>query len=137
MSVKKRRLGRGLDALLGEVRKDDRSGAPANRDSLREVPIDMLHRGQYQPRTHMDPDALAELALSIKARGVVQPIIARPTEAGQFEIIAGERRWRAAQSAGLETVPVLVREIADDAALAVALIENIQRENLNPIDHIK
>ena len=127
--TKKKRLGRGLDALLGET-----VVAPDRQDKLRQIPIDMLKRGQYQPRTHMDMDALEELSQSITARGVVQPIVVRPLSDGDYEIIAGERRWRAAQLAGLDTVPVLVRDITDEAALVIALIENIQREDLNPIE---
>ena len=125
---KKQRLGRGLDALLGAYE------TPAEKDELRQIPIDQLQRGKYQPRTHMNAEALEELAASIKAQGVVQPIVARPLAAGNYEIIAGERRWRAAQLAGLETVPAVVRQIPDEAAIAIALIENIQRENLNPVE---
>ncbi len=128
--TKKKRLGRGLDALLG-------GGPPAadqEFNTLRELPIDVLERGQYQPRTHMDQHALEDLAQSIKAQGVLQPIVVRPLSSGSYEIIAGERRWRAAQLAGIESVPVVVRPIPDDAALVIALIENIQRENLNPVE---
>ena len=125
---KKQRLGRGLDALLGAYE------TPAEKDELRQIPIDQLQRGKYQPRTHMNTEALEELAASIKAQGVVQPIVARPLPTGNYEIIAGERRWRAAQLAGLETVPAVVRQIPDEAAIAIALIENIQRENLNPVE---
>lgn len=126
---RKKRLGRGLDALLG--------GAAVTADDdqqLRNIPIDLLQRGLYQPRTHMDKDALEELSQSISARGVVQPIVARPLSDGGYEIIAGERRWRAAQLAGLSEIPAVVRDVPDEAALAIALIENIQRENLNPIE---
>lgn len=127
MKDKKPRLGRGLDALLGETaRGGDDSG-------LRMVPIERLQRGRYQPRTRMAPEALAELAESIRAQGIVQPILVRPQGDG-FEIIAGERRWRAAQQAGLLVVPVIVRAIPDQAAMAVALIENIQREDLSAIE---
>jgi ParB family chromosome partitioning protein len=129
MTTKKPRLGRGLDALLGAYEP-----AAAEKDELKQLPIDLLQRGKYQPRTHMDKDALEELAASIKAQGVVQPIVVRPLNAGSYEIVAGERRWRAAQLAGLETVPAVVRHIPDEAAIAIALIENIQRENLNPIE---
>lgn len=129
MSTRKKRLGRGLDALLS-----DPSAMSGDRDGkLIQIPIESLKRGQYQPRTRMDKDALEELAQSIKARGIVQPIVARELDTG-YEIIAGERRWRAAQIAGLETVPVVLRAIPDEAALAISLIENIQRENLNPIE---
>ena len=133
---KRPRLGRGLDALLG----GDRAAATAtsdaahNKESLRQLPVECLQRGKYQPRTHMDQDALAELAASIKAQGIVQPIVARALGGEAYEIIAGERRWRAAQLAGLATVPVVVREIPDEAAIAITLIENIQRENLNPVE---
>ena len=125
---KPQRLGRGLDALLSAYE------APAEKDELRQIPIDQLQRGKYQPRTHMNPEALEELAASIKAQGVVQPIVARLLSAGSYEIIAGERRWRAAQLAGLESIPAVVRKIPDEAAIAIALIENIQRENLNPVE---
>ncbi len=125
---KQQRLGRGLDALLGSYE------ATAGKDELRQIPIDQLQRGKYQPRTHMNTEALEELAASIKAQGVVQPIVVRPLAAGNYEIVAGERRWRASQLAGLETVPAVVRKIPDEAAIAIALIENIQRENLNPVE---
>jgi ParB family chromosome partitioning protein len=120
-------LGRGLDALLG----GDEAQAP---EHLMNVALTQLRPGKYQPRTQMDPDAIGELAESIKAQGIIQPILARPLGDGHFEIIAGERRWRAAKLAGLDAVPVLVREVRDDLALAMALIENIQREDLNPIE---
>ncbi len=123
------RLGRGLDALLGNYEP-----ATAEKDELRQLPIDLLRRGKYQPRTHMDPAALEELAASIKAQGVVQPIVVRSLPNGEYEIVAGERRWRAAQLAGLESIPAVVRKIPDEAAIAIALIENIQRENLNPVE---
>ncbi len=120
-------LGRGLDALLG--------GDEAQpHEQLLNVALTQLRPGKYQPRTQMDSGAIAELAESIKAQGVIQPILARPLNDGHFEIIAGERRWRAAKIAGLDAIPVLVREVRDDLALAMALIENIQREDLNPIE---
>ena len=125
---KQQRLGRGLDALLGSY------DSTTEKDELRQIPIDQLQRGKYQPRTHMNPEALEELAASIRAQGVVQPIVVRPLAAGNYEIVAGERRWRASQLAGLETVPAVVRKIPDEAAIAIALIENIQRENLNPVE---
>ncbi len=121
-------LGRGLDALLG-----DDSGTPA-AGSPQTLLLAQLRAGRYQPRTHMQADALAELAESIRSQGVIQPILVRPLGADQFEIIAGERRFRAAQMAGLEEVPVVVRDVPDEAALAMALIENIQREDLNPLE---
>ena len=123
-------LGRGLDALLGAA---DEPAAAAG-DSLGTLPIEALQPGRYQPRTRMDPEALAELAGSIKAQGVMQPILVRPLEAGRYEILAGERRWRAARMAGLTEVPALVREVPDRHALAIALIENLQREDLNPLE---
>jgi len=125
--IKMKGLGRGLDALL--------AGSDAKpEDELRNLPVDRLKPGKYQPRTQMDPASLAELASSIKAQGVIQPILVRQVEGGRYEIVAGERRWRAAQQAGLSEVPVLVRGIPDEQALAMALIENIQRENLNPLE---
>jgi len=128
MAKPSRGLGRGLDALLSG-NSDDKSD-----DTLRELKVDQLRPGKYQPRSHMDEAALNELAASIKAQGVIQPILARELPGGGYEIIAGERRWRAAQIAGLHLVPVLVRKVEDNAALAMALIENIQRENLNPLE---
>ncbi|GAB4469964.1 MAG: ParB/RepB/Spo0J family partition protein [Burkholderiaceae bacterium] len=128
MTKKVRGLGRGLDALLGGEPAAAPSGAP-NR-----LPVAMLRAGRYQPRTKMNAEALAELAESIKAQGVMQPILVRPVDGGQYEIIAGERRFRAAQMAGLDEVPVLVKDVPDEAALAMALIENIQREDLNPLE---
>ncbi len=120
-------LGRGLDALLsGDIKEQG--------DVLSEMKIGQLKPGKYQPRSRMDTASLNELAASIKAQGVMQPILARALPDGSHEIIAGERRWRAAQIAGLSHVPVLVRKVADNAALAMALIENIQRENLNPLE---
>ena len=134
MTSKKRQgLGRGLDALLGKS-ASIASEATGQQGELRELPIDQLQRGRYQPRREMDPEALEELAQSIRSQGIMQPIIVRPLTHDQHEIIAGERRWRAARLAGLDTVPVLVREIPDEAAVAMALIENIQREDLNPLE---
>jgi ParB family chromosome partitioning protein len=120
-------LGRGLDALLSG--SDDAKG-----ESLQSLPVERVGPGKYQPRTRMDEASLAELAESIKAQGVMQPILVRPVDGGRYEIIAGERRWRAAQRAGLKLVPALVRTVPDHAALALALIENIQREDLNPLE---
>lgn len=133
MSIKPKGLGRGLDALLGGG-KPNMPDAPPKADVLRDLPPNQLKPGKYQPRTQMDQAALQELAASITQRGIVQPILVREIGKNQFEIIAGERRWRAAQIAGLQTVPVLVREIADEAALGIGLIENIQRENLNAME---
>lgn len=121
-------LGRGLDALLMG------SEQVAAEDELRELEVGQLRPGKYQPRTHMDDTSLDELAASIKAQGVIQPILARELTEGGYEIIAGERRWRASQRAGLARVPVLVRKVPDNVALAMALIENIQRENLNSLE---
>jgi ParB family transcriptional regulator, chromosome partitioning protein len=126
--IKPKGLGRGLDALLGAD-----AALPA-RDALATLPVDRIRPGRYQPRTRMDQQALAELAASIRSRGLMQPLLVRPIDSERYELIAGERRWRAAQMAGLEEVPVLVREVPDEAALALSLIENIQRENLNPIE---
>lgn len=133
-SKKKKRLGRGLDALLGGSATLEEGVPSGNVDSPNTLPIEKLQRGEYQPRTNMDQDSLEELAASIRAQGIIQPILVRPIANDQYEIIAGERRWRAAQIAQLEDVPVLVRNIPDEATLAVALIENIQRENLNPVE---
>ena len=147
MAVKKRGLGKGLNALLSEASK----GSKANTDNdqayrgvssndgnaegnLREMPIEFLQSGKYQPRRDMAPEALEELADSIKVQGVMQPIVIRPIDNKKYEIIAGERRWRASQLAGLDKVPVIIKDVPDEAAIAMALIENIQREDLNPIE---
>ena len=127
---KKARLGKGLDALLGGV---DQIAAQSDGE-LRYLPVATIRPGRYQPRTNMDETALTELADSIRTHGVVQPIVVRETPAGDYELIAGERRWRAAQMAGLDVIPSVVRRVADEIALAVGLIENIQRENLNPVE---
>lgn len=132
MTKKKKRLGRGLDALLGGA--DTAATATPSNALPNTLSIEQLQPGQYQPRTRMDQDSLQELAASIKSQGIIQPILVRPVVGGRYEIIAGERRWRAAQIAELADVPVLVRDIPDEATLAVALIENIQRENLNPVE---
>jgi ParB family transcriptional regulator, chromosome partitioning protein len=129
MNTKFKGLGRGLDALLSG------SGNPEMaKDVQRTLTVDRLQPGKYQPRTRMDPATLDELAASIRAQGLIQPILVRPIGNERYEIVAGERRWRASQVAGLREVPVLVREIPDEAALAMALIENIQREDLNPLE---
>ena len=127
--VKPKGLGRGLDALLAGD-----NNAAASGDTLRTLNIEQLQPGKYQPRTLMDESALASLAESIRAQGIMQPILVREVAPERYEIIAGERRWRAAQRADLHEVPVLIREIPDESALAMALIENIQRENLNPLE---
>jgi ParB family chromosome partitioning protein len=124
---KQRGLGRGLDALLAANNTPE-----SQRQDM--LAVGALQPGKYQPRTRMDPGSLEELAASIKAQGLIQPISVRPVDSGRYEIIAGERRWRAAQIAGLAEVPVLIRDIPDDAALAMSLIENIQREDLNPLE---
>jgi len=121
-------LGRGLDALLGGGTKRE------GEDELSLLAIGSLRPGKYQPRTRMDETSLAQLSESIKARGLIQPIVVRPASGGQFEILAGERRWRAARMAGMQQVPAIVREVPDEAALGIGLIENIQREDLNPIE---
>jgi ParB family chromosome partitioning protein len=127
--MKLKGLGRGLDALLDS---DSADRAVGERQAM--LRIEQLQRGRYQPRTKMDENSLEELAASIKKQGLMQPILVRPVDKSQYEIIAGERRWRAAKMAGLSEVPVLVREVPDSAALAMALIENIQREDLNPLE---
>lgn len=136
MAVKKRGLGRGLDALLGgnTASSIQQQAAVVHQSELQQLPLDIIQRGKYQPRRDMDPQSLEELAQSIKAHGVMQPIVVRPVAKGRYEIVAGERRWRASQQAGLDKIPALVREIPDEAAIALALIENIQREDLNPIE---
>lgn len=151
---KRKGLGRGLDALLGaqqqvksvpdvsdaEVQsvseaKQDSANQSANKDGkLCELPVEWLQRGKYQPRRDMQQEALQELADSIKAQGVMQPIVVRPVGEDRYEIIAGERRWRATQLAGLDTIPAVIRDVPDETAIALALIENIQREDLNPVE---
>ena len=127
--MKLKGLGRGLDALLDRDAED----APLQEHQAM-LRVDQLQRGRYQPRTKMDDASLQDLAASIKKQGLMQPILVRPIERDRYEIIAGERRWRAAKIAGLAEVPVLVREVPDSAALAMALVENIQREDLNPLE---
>jgi ParB family transcriptional regulator, chromosome partitioning protein len=126
--MKSKGLGRGLDALLA-ANENVRTG-----ETLRSLKISQLQPGKYQPRTRMDKESLAELAESIKTQGIMQPVLVRPVSTGRYEIIAGERRWRAAQLAALSEVPALVREVPDEAVLAMSLIENIQREDLNPLE---
>ena len=127
-TIRAKGLGRGLDALLSGTDE------PAHASALQTISIDRLKPGKYQPRTRMDETALNELADSIREQGVIQPILVRPVDGGRFEIVAGERRWRAAQLAGLQDVPALVKHVPDNAALALSLIENIQREDLNPLE---
>ncbi len=144
----KKKLGKGLDALLspgspqtmasllgGKPREPQQDEAnQANEGDLKNIPIDLIQRGKYQPRTDMHQEALEELAASIRSQGVMQPIVVRPVSSDKYEIIAGERRWRATQMAGLDTIPALIKPVGDEAAIAMSLIENIQRENLNPIE---
>jgi ParB family chromosome partitioning protein len=160
MAIKKRGLGRGLDALLGPAARPSQpeggpegdagpesaisvTAAPAAsviRDVdgvLRSLPVDVIQRGRYQPRIDMHPESLQNLADSISEQGVVQPIVVRSIGDGRYEIIAGERRWRAAQLAGLHQIPALIRDVEDRAVIAIALIENIQRENLNPLEEAR
>ena len=137
--AKKKRLGRGLDALLSKPVADTPAVTGHEVDTLQKIPLELLQRGQYQPRVDMRQDKMENLVNSIKSQGIVQPIVARPLKkkngkAQRYEIVAGERRWRAAQLAGLAEIPAVVRDIDDDAAIATALIENIQRENLNPLE---
>jgi ParB family chromosome partitioning protein len=143
MAAKKRGLGKGLEALLGAgatvaaASPEEAAVAQPEQNSdgeLKNLPVDILQRGVYQPRIDMKADALEELANSIRAQGVVQPIVVRPVGGGKYEIIAGERRWRATQLAGLHEIPAVVRDVPDQAAMAMALIENIQREELNPME---
>jgi len=136
MATKKRGLGRGLDALLGgaNVTAVQEEAAQADERELQQLPLDVIQRGKYQPRRDIDPVTLDELAHSIRTQGVMQPIVVRSIGSGRYEIIAGERRWRASQQAGLDKIPALVRDVSDEAAIAMALIENIQREDLNPIE---
>ena len=129
MALKKRGLGRGLDALLG-----DAVASEEKQQQLQTLPIEYMQRGKYQPRKDMNADRLQELADSIRAQGIVQPIVVRNLNADKYEIVAGERRWRAAQLAGLQEVPVVIKDIDDRAAMAIGLIENIQREDLNPLE---
>ncbi len=137
MVVKKRGLGRGLDALIGaasfgQAATDAQPGA--RQEELRSLPVDLVQRGRFQPRRDFNPEALEELANSIRTQGLMQPIVVRPIGGERYEIIAGERRWRAAQMAGLGEIAVIVRDVPDEAAIAMALIENIQREDLNAIE---
>ena len=142
----KKKLGKGLDALLSVGSTQTMAsllGRPKNRPvsvsadrdgDMKHVPIELIQRGKYQPRTDMHEEALQELASSIRVQGVMQPIVIRPISADKYEIIAGERRWRACQIVGLDTIPAIIKPVGDEAAIAMSLIENIQRENLNPIE---
>jgi len=137
--AKKRGLGRGLEALLGPKAAATPPPEAQPGETLRQIPVKQLQPGKYQPRVHMDPAKLSELAESIKAQGVIQPIVVRELSSGpagtvMYEIVAGERRWRASQEAGLADVPVVVRDLDDRTVIAMALIENIQREDLNPLE---
>lgn len=132
--VKRKGLGRGLDALLGVEEEQQTEASSENRERLKELPVEFMCRGKYQPRRDMHPEALEELANSIRAQGVMQPIVVRPLAVDSYEIIAGERRWRAAQLAGLETIPAVIKDVSDESAMAMALIENIQREDLNAME---
>jgi len=135
MAAKKRGLGeRGLGALLAGSRVNLDQELKNHDGELRQVPIDLIQRGRFQPRRDMDPAALQELADSIRQQGVMQPVVVRPIAEGRYELIAGERRWRATQMAELDSIPAIIRHVPDEAAIAMALIENIQRENLNPIE---
>ena len=126
--VTKKRLGRGIDELIPRDR-------PVVTDSgLEEIPIELIQPGRYQPRSHFDPAAISQLAESIRSRGLMQPIVLRALEADRYEIIAGERRWRAAQLVGMEKITAIIRNVDDEAVLAMSLIENIQREDLNPLE---
>lgn len=146
MNVRKKGLGRGLDALLGGLNErdtdtSDRTGTAEGaldggepRGTLTSLPLDLIERGRFQPRRDFDPEGLRELADSISAQGVIQPIVVRALAGGRYEILAGERRWRASQQAGLGEIPVVIREADDQSAMAIALIENIQRADLNPLE---
>ena len=138
-AVKKRGLGRGLEALLGPkaaaaATRPAEVEQPQPGDVMRTLPVAQMQPGKYQPRRDMDPDKLQELSASIQAQGVIQPIVVRELAPGQYEIVAGERRWRASQLAGLAEVPVVLRELDDRTVIAMALIENIQREDLIPLE---
>ncbi|WP_323749971.1 ParB/RepB/Spo0J family partition protein [Marinobacter sp.] len=137
MAAKKRGLGeRGLGALLqgSKVNLNQSSESTTRDGEMQDIPVDLIQRGRYQPRRDMDPAALQELSDSIRQQGVMQPVVVRAIDDGRYELIAGERRWRATQLAELDSIPAIIREVPDEAAIAMALIENIQRENLNPIE---
>jgi len=138
MAQKKNPLGRNLSSMLSKATLqhavEKTQSESSGRDSLRELPLDVISPGPYQPRSIFDADRLEELAGSIRHQGVIQPVVVRASGDNQYELIAGERRWRAAQLAGIETIPAIVRDVPDEIAIAMALVENIQRENLNPIE---
>lgn len=150
MAAKKRGLGKGLGALLsknttkstevenqpvdGNLEASSQQASVGSKSELKNMPIELIQAGKYQPRLDMHQETLEDLANSIKAQGIMQPIVVRPIGSNKYEIIAGERRWRATQIAGLDTIPVIIKDVPDDAAIAMALIENIQREDLNPIE---
>lgn len=145
MSAKKRGLGRGLDALLTDsasaaARHEEARNikslpeVSADKGDLQNIAIEFLSPGRYQPRKDMAPDALEELANSVRAQGIIQPVVVRELSRDKYEIIAGERRWRAAQLAGLDTIPCIIKDVSDEATIAIALIENIQREDLNAME---
>jgi ParB family chromosome partitioning protein len=140
MATKRQSLGKGLDALLGFAEDVNASqgmggeGTQLGDGKLQQIPVEFLQRGQYQPRRDFNADSLQELADSISSQGLIQPIVVRALDQGNYEIIAGERRWRAAQLAGVDEIPAIIREISDQATIAMALIENIQREDLNPVE---
>jgi len=138
MAQKKNPLGRNLSSMLSKATLqhavEKTQAESSGRDSLRELPLDVISPGPYQPRSIFDADRLEELAESIRHQGVIQPVVVRASGDKQYELIAGERRWRAAQLAGIETIPAIVRDVPDEIAIAMALVENIQRENLNPIE---
>jgi len=145
VTTRRKRLAKDLDLLIGAVKKtpsdvpnssSTQTGGALSpqKDGLRRIPLEKLQRGQYQPRREFDSDALAQLAKSIKAEGIIQPIVVRPVSEDRWEIIAGERRWRASQIAGLADIPALVRDVSDESTIAMALIENIQRQDLNAIE---
>ncbi len=134
MNIKKRGLGRGLDALLGNVNVSEDAVVVSEKEKIHLLPIEYLKSSRFQPRKDFDPAKLQELADSISSQGIIQPVVVRPIAENSYEIVAGERRWRAAQLARLHDIPVVVRQVSDQSALAIALIENLQREDLNPLE---
>jgi ParB family chromosome partitioning protein len=137
MAAKKNPLGRNLSSMLSKTALQhavENAASESSRDSLRKLPLDIISPGPYQPRSFFDADRLEELAESIRHQGVIQPVVVRPSGGNEYQLIAGERRWRAAQMAGIEKIPAIIRDVPDEIAIAMALVENIQRENLNPIE---